>query len=72
VARVVLGTGLEATGEREVPGVTLGAVLDRLADEEPWLREADVRAYVGGVDADRLEGEDTPVGDEDTVLLAPA
>lgn len=71
MVRFVVGTGLPAEGETiEVGGVTLGEAIERLREEQSWLGETDVRYFVGGVDARRLEGEATPVGDEDTVLVA--
>lgn len=70
MVRFLFGTGLPRKGEREVRARTLGEALDELRELEPWLEEADLRFFVGGVDAERLEGAATPVGDEDTVLVA--
>lgn len=72
MARVVLGSETPEPGQREVPGLTLGEVLERLAEQIPWLDDVETRVFVDGVDARRLEGEHTPVGDEDTVLVTRA
>lgn len=66
MVRVVFGSGLEGSGETEVEARTLGEVLEAL-DGVAWTDE--LRIFVGGVDARKLEGPDTPVGDEDRVLL---
>lgn len=71
MVRFVVGTGLPAEGKTiEVGGFTLGEAVERLGEEQDWLAQTDVRYFVGGVDARRLEAEATPVGDEDTVLVA--
>lgn len=72
MVRVVLGTDLPADGTLEVPAVTLGEALSAAREQRAELDGLELTAYVGGVDADRLEGPDTPVGDEDTVLLTRA
>lgn len=69
--RIILGRELPVHGERRLRGVTLGAVLEELVEREPKLAGLAVTAYVNGRLADHLEGPDTPVGDEDTVLLTP-
>lgn len=71
MVRFIVGTGLPEEGlEIEVRAVTLGEAVERLGEEQDWLAQTDVRYFVGGVDARRLEGKATPVGDEDTVLVA--
>lgn len=65
MVRVVFGPGLDEKGTVEVPARTLSEALDQLDGVE--LDQ--VRAFVGGVDAARLEAEHTPVGDEDEILL---
>lgn len=73
MVRVVFGTGLPTQGELKLGAVvTLGEAIERLEDEIGWLAEAEVRYFVDGVDAARLEGAKTPVGDEDTVLVTEA
>ncbi len=69
MARIIFGDGLSEPREIEVPGVTLGEVLSRVRAEHGEGLGSKVRVFVDGMDASRLEGEDTPVGDEDTVLL---
>lgn len=61
---VVFGSGHDREGSVEVEARTLGEALERLdvTDEE-------LRVFVDGVDARRLEGPQTPVGDEDIVLV---
>lgn len=63
--RIVFGSDLAREGRSNVEARTLGEALDQIED----LAERELRVFVDGVDADRLEGEKTPVGDEDTVLV---
>lgn len=56
-------------GSLEVPAVTLGEALENARSRLEWLEESDPRVFVDGVEASRLEGLQTPVGEEDTVLL---
>lgn len=69
VVRIVLGGGLPEQGLIEVDALTLGQALVKVGKERPWVRDEGVRVFVDGVDADRLEGPDTPVGGEDTLVL---
>lgn len=72
MVRILIGRGLPDEGEEHtVDARTLGEAMEALGEKIGWLSETDVDAYVGGRAAGRLEGEDTPVGDEDTVLLVP-
>lgn len=66
MVRIVFGEGLDQDGEVEVQARTLGEALDQL---DGFARNGELRVFVDGVDADRLEGHRTPVGDEDTILL---
>lgn len=71
-------------GERtvQVPGATMGEVLDALCAEYPavggQILTADgelhkyVNVYVNDEDARLLQWTDTPVGDADTVMILPA
>ena len=63
-------------GEREVPasGETVGELLDDLMSRFPGL-EGQLQyanVYVDGEDIRTLEGDDTAVGDDSTVILLPA
>ncbi len=69
MVRIVLGNGLDEPGTVEVDAVTLGEALEKIQERVPWLEQADPRVFIDGVDAERLEGAKTPVGDEDTILL---
>lgn len=69
VVRILLGGGLPEQGLIEVDAVTLGEALFEVEKDRPWAREEGIRVFVDGVDASRLEGQKTPVGDEDTILL---
>ncbi|MDX1611096.1 MAG: MoaD/ThiS family protein [Candidatus Thermoplasmatota archaeon] len=71
MARVLFAPDLPATGPRTVRVLTLGDLLDALTAAEPWLEEITVTCYVNQQDASLLEGRDTPVDEEDTVLLVP-
>ena len=64
VVRVIYGSDLDAEGSTEVSALTLGEALEGLD-----LDLGEVRVFVDGVDAARLEGPATPVGDEDTLLV---
>lgn len=66
MVRVTFGTGLDRDGQVEVDARTLSETLDKLEGLE-WTD--DLQVFVGGVDAAKLEGPDTPVGAEDRVLL---
>jgi sulfur-carrier protein len=72
-------TGGEA--ETEIPGATVGEVLDGLYERYDELRDriADdgglrrfVNVFVGGEDIRFLDGLDTPVADGDEVTILPA
>lgn len=65
VVRIVFGSDLDREGDVEVEARTLGEALDQLDGTDG----EDLRVFVDGVDADRLEGSNTPVGDEDRILL---
>jgi len=74
-----LATGGEAIVE--VPGDTVGEVLEALYDRYSELRERIaqdgglrrfVNVYVGGEDIRFLDGLDTPVGDGDEITILPA
>lgn len=69
VVRIVFGGGLPEQGLREVDAVTLGEALTKVEEDHPWARDGETRVFVGGVDASRLEGDRTPVGAEDTIVL---
>jgi sulfur-carrier protein len=66
----------ETGGKREVEadGATVGELLEDLMSRFPGigsqLRYANV--YLDGEDVRTLDGEDTPVSDESTVILLPA
>lgn len=66
MVRIVFGEGLEQDGDLELPARTLGEALSQVDRLEGY---DDLRVFVDGVEADQLEGNDTPVGDEDTVLV---
>jgi MoaD family protein len=68
-------------GEAEVPGATVGEVLDGLFDQFGELRDrivedGDLRrfvnVYVGGEDIRFLSGLETEVSDGDEVTILPA
>lgn len=65
MVRLVFGSELDRQGSLEVEARTLG---EAMADLD-LATEEELRVFVDGVDARRLEGGDTPVGDEDTVLV---
>ena len=65
MVRIAFGSGYGDREPVEVEARTLGEALDRT---EATVGD-EVRVFVGGVDAARLEGAQTPVGDEDRVLV---
>jgi molybdopterin converting factor small subunit len=86
VSTVRLGATLRPSAggarEVEVPGPTLGAVLDALTASHPALRDQlftsagelnrFVNLYVNREDARYLQGLETPVGDRDEIQILPA
>jgi uncharacterized damage-inducible protein DinB len=64
MVRIVFGSELGAD-PTDVEARTLGEALDEFGD----LEDDELRVFVDGVDAQRLEGDLTPVGDEDTILV---
>ena len=73
----------EVGGAREldVPGDTVGEVIETLVETHPSLREqlfrggdlgSFVNVYVGGEDIRTLDGLDTPAEESETVILLPA
>lgn len=64
-----------------VEGTTVGVVLDRLADQYPSLKshlfddgtlQRYVNVYVNNKDVGYLEGLNTPVADNDSLIILPA
>jgi sulfur-carrier protein len=64
-----------------VEGTTVGVALERLADQYPSLKshlfengtlQKYVNVYVNNQDVGYLKGLDTPLGDNDTVIILPA
>ncbi len=72
MVRVVLGRGLPEQGELELAALTLGRLIERLAEEVAWVQGQALAFYVNGQSAESLEGPSTPVDEEDTVLVVPA
>lgn len=72
MVHVVLGRGLPEQGELEVPALTLGQLIERLAEEVAWVHSQALAFYVNGQSASSLEGAKTPVDEEDSVLVVPA
>lgn len=64
-----------------VEGTTVGVVLDRLADQYPSLKshlfddgtlQRYVNVYVNNKDVGYLDGLNTPVADNDSLIILPA
>lgn len=72
MVHVVLGRGLPDQGELDLPALTLGRLIERLAEEVAWVQRQTLVFYVNGQSASSLEGHETPVDEEDTVLVVPA
>jgi sulfur-carrier protein len=67
--------------ELEASGVTVGDVIEDLVDRYPPLRDqllqngglaSFVNVFLGGEDVRTLDGLETPVRDDSTVILLPA
>jgi molybdopterin synthase sulfur carrier subunit len=67
--------------ELEAHGETVGALIEDLVERYPPLRAqlfqngdlgSFVNVYLGGEDVRTLDGLDTPVGENSTVILLPA
>lgn len=71
MVHVVLGRGLPDQGELDLPALTLGQLIERLAEEVAWVQRQTLVFYVNGQSASSLEGRATPVDEEDTVLVVP-
>ena len=65
----------------DIDGTTVGVVLDRLADQYPSLKshlfddgslQKYVNVYVNNQDVGSVKGLDTPIADNDTVIILPA
>lgn len=64
-----------------VEGTTVGVALERLGDQYPSLKshlfedgslQRYVNVYVNNQDVGYLKGLDTPLGENDTVIILPA
>jgi len=72
----------ERNAEVEVEGKTIGEVINALADVYPDLKThlfADdgqlrsfINLFVGGVNANNLQGSNTPVSENSEVMVVPA
>lgn len=73
MVRIIFGRGTDRKRAEaiDLEARTLGEALEQLEERrlKPAEDEPELRIFVDGVDANRLEGTKTPVGDEDTVLL---
>ena len=78
----VLRPSVGGVRELEVPGATIGELIDALTQRHPTLRQQlltdggelnrFVNVYVNGQDVRYLQGLETPVADRDEVRLLPA
>lgn len=72
MVHVVLGRGLPHEGTLEIQALTLGQLVERLEEEVGWVHGQALVWYVNGQAASSLEGDATPVDEEDTVLVVPS
>lgn len=83
VVRIPPTLRADVGGARElnVPGATVGQVIETLVESHPSLREqlfqngglgSFVNVYLGGEDIRTLAGLDTPAAEDATVILLPA